>query len=498
MFTDPLDVLLFFSVTTPLVGWIGYKVGHVKIRELYAIAGLIVSALLLIRLYDSVQQSGVVVVVAIKSFPPPLGVCLAVDSLGIFMAAVYVLLATAAAIFSTRYMEHDTGLTEYYTLLLVMIAGMIGVVFAGDFFTLFVFWELMCLSSYVLVAFRKQRWEPVEAGFKYLVMSASGTATILFAMSILYGLTGTLNFAYLSTSLATAPSNPWLYLSLAMVVIGFGIKAAMVPLHTWLPDAHPAAPSPISALLSGVVIKSGAYGMIRVLLLIFAPSNYHWQMVLAIFAVLTMFVGNLMALLQDDIKRLLAYSSIAQMGYVLFGLAIGTLYGLTGAIFHILNHAIMKGLLFLCAGAFIYRTETRSLEELAGIGRKMPLTAVVFTIGALAIAGVPPLNGFMSEFIIVMAGIQGGMTVFSALMIVNILFSVGYYLRIIQIIVLKAPTEKANMAKEAPAEMLLPMIVLGVLCVLIGIYPGPFVDFAGKAASAALNTQIFIHAIIGK
>jgi proton-translocating NADH-quinone oxidoreductase chain M len=497
VFTDPLDALLFFSVTTPLVGWIGYQIGHVKIRELYAIAGLIVSALLLVVLSDGVQKSKVVVV-TIKSFLPPLGVCLTVDSLGIFMAAIYILLATAAAIFSIRYMEHDTGLTEYYTLLLVMAAGMIGVVFAGDFFTLFVFWELMCISSYVLVAFRKQRWEPVEAGFKYLVMSASGTATILFAMSILYGMTGTLNFAYLSTSLATAPPNHWLYLSLAMVIIGFGVKASMAPLHTWLPDAHPAAPSPISALLSGVVIKSGAYGMIRVLLLIFAPSNYQWQMVLAIFAVLTMFVGNLMALLQDDVKRLLAYSSVAQMGYVLFGLAIGTLYGLTGAVFHILNHAIMKGLLFLCVGAFIYRSETRSLGELAGIGRKMPLTAVIFTIGALAIAGVPPLNGFMSEFIIVMAGIQGGMMVFSALMIVNILFSVGYYLRIIQIIVLKEPTEKVTIAKEAPIEMLLPMIVLGVLCVLIGIYPDPFVAFAGKAASAALNTQIFIHAITGK
>jgi proton-translocating NADH-quinone oxidoreductase chain N len=449
--------------------------------------GFSVTAYFLYELYREVSVKGVLLVTAQLPFSPYFGAILEIDMLSVFMAVIYVMLGLLAAAYSIRYMERDTGLTEYYTLLLGIVAGMIGVVFAGDFFTLFVFWELMSLTSYALVAFRKKRWAPIEAGFKYLIMSAAGGATILLAMSFLYGMTGTLNFSALATRLNGIAPNEWLYVTLTLIIVGFGIKAAIAPFHTWLPDAHPEAPAPISALLSGALVQTGAYALIRVLLPVFGSMQNLWQMALMIFAVFTMFLGNLMALLQDDIKRLLAFSTIAQMGYILFGFSTASQQGLTGSFFHIMNHAVMKSLLFLSAGAFVHQVGTRSLRKLEGIRRTMPVTSILLAIGAIAIAAIPPLNGFWSEWMIVLAGVEADMLPFSALMIINILISVAYYLRLIYVIVLKEPTPVAEKATKAPFSILIPVLVLAAICIVIGIYPGPFISLAEAAAKAALN-----------
>jgi len=287
-----------------------------------------------------------------------------------------------------------------------------------------------------------------------------------------------------------------------MVVIGFGVEAALVPLHFWLPDAHPEAPSPVSALLSGVVIKTGGYALLRILFLVFPSVQMSWQLILAIAAVVTMTVGNLMALLQEDLKRLLAYSSVAQMGYVIFGLT--TLYGVTASLFHVMNHAIMKGLLFFCAGCYVHMTGTRDINELSGVWKRMPVTTVAFTIGAFSIAGIPPFNGFLSELMLVTAGIKAGtqpaqsyMSIFAAIMILNVLVSVAYYLRLVQTFVLKKESSKVEKAREAPFSMLVPISLLAFLCILIGIYPYPFLSFAESAANAVLQASSYISAITG-
>lgn len=482
MFTLPIDTLIVFTVTTPFVGWIERKLHQKIISGIYAAVGFALSGFMLYQLSSQALSSPMVVPIHAGVFEA----CLRVDALSVFAAAIFLAMGFLVTVYSLKYMERDTGLSLYYTLLLAMITGMLGVVAAGDFFTLFVFWEFMCIPSYVLVAFRKQQWEPVEAGFKYLVMSSAGSATILYGMSILYGLTGTLNFAQLSVVMTSAAANVWGYVSLAFILIGFGVKASMFPLHTWLPDAHPAAPSSISALLSGIVIKAGAYGIIRTLFMIFLPSRFSWQIALAVFAALTMTYGNFAALLQKDIKRLLAYSSIAQMGYILFAISTTTSYGLTAGLMHTMNHALMKGLLFLCAGAFIYRAGTRNLDELKGIGHKMPLTAVIFTVAALSISGVPPLNGFVSEFMIVYAGVNAGMLAFTVVMLINILLGFAYYLRLIKIIVWSTPTENVKKVKRAPTLMLLPMALMALSCIIIGLYPAPFIEMASKAAQAVI------------
>ncbi len=496
MFTPPLDALLMFMVATPAVGWVAYKKGYRKVQGIYASASLLVAAYFLYGLYKEVAENGIVLIVG-QPFNLPLRACLEIDMLSVFMAFLYIIIGLFATAYSIKFMERDSGLTEYYTLMLGMIAGMTGIVFAGDFFTLFVFWELMCLTSYALVAFRKQKWEPIEAGFKYLIMSAAGSATILLSMSFLYGMTGTLNFAALAESLPNAASEGWLYITLALVIVGFGIKAAIVPFHTWLPDAHSAAPSPISVMLSGVMVQTGAYALVRILPLVFGSMQSAWQMTLVVFAVFTMFGGNLMALLQNDLKRLLAFSTIAHMGYILFGFAIGSQEGLTASLFHVINHAIMKTLLFLCAGAFIRQTKTRDLRKLRGIRKAMPITSVSFAIGTIAIAAFPPLNGFWSEMMIITAGVRAEMIIFSALTLTNMALSVVYYFRLIRIIILEKPTKVSERAAEAPVLMLIPIVILALLCILIGVYPGPFIGASSKAAEAVLNIEAYVDAVLG-
>lgn len=423
---------------------------------------------------------------------------LQIDLLSAFLILPILIVGFTASLYSASYMSHDTGLTSYYTLLQAMILGMIGVVASGDFFTFFLFWEIMSISSYALVAFRKDRWEPVEAGFKYLVMSSAGSALILAAIAILYGVTGTLSFGGISLSIKTSglTLDPWLLIAVSFLVVGLGVKAAIAPMHTWLPDAHPAAPSPISSLLSGVMIKMGVYGLIRFYLL-FQPLHRYWSPLLMILAFLTMFTGNLTAMFQTDIKRLLAFSSIAQIGYITFALSIGTPSALSAGLLHVLNHALMKGLLFMAAGAFLHATGSRDIAVLEGIGRRMKLTGVLLSIGLIAIAGIPGLNGFVSELLIVFAAVESRLYLQTALLILNFVISVAYYLRLLQRIMVRDPKGVAAEAQEAPASMLTGMIILAALCIFIGVYPAPFISLAESAGRAALDIGSYIRPLFG-
>lgn len=491
MFTPLLDVLLLFTIVTPLIGLLVRKMKHNWILRVYTISAL-VSSFILIPIFYSKVLDGNVITVALGGSVSPVEFCLKIDLLSLFMTMIYLFIGVVVSVFSIR--DVKRGLTGYYTVLLGMVAGMVGVTFAGDLFILFIFWEVMCISSYALVVFRREEPESVEAGYKYLIMSGAGSITILFALSFLYGVTGTLNIAYVSTSLINANRNAWVLIALTMIIAGFGLQAGMVPLHTWLPDAHSAALSSISAVLSGIMVKTGVYGLIRVLLVVFASLYATWQITLALFAVLTMFVGNLLALLQDDIKRLIACSTIANIGYILLGVAVRSQASLTGSLFHILNHAVVKALLFFCAGAFVYETKTRSLKELAGIGRSMPITSSFFIVGVLSLTGIPPLNFFWSELVIISSGVEAGMATFSLLMILNLSLSAVYCLRMIQTVALKKSTTKSKKAKEAPLPMLIPITVLVFLSILIGLYPGPFWKLAEAAAKTALNYISYIEA----
>jgi len=489
----PLLVLLLGGLISLMVGLLSEKIGVAKLREVWMI---IVSAATLGSVYYlnlSVQKAGVIVI-SIWGQLPPLGGCFEIDTLSIFMSGSIAVLGFLVAVYSISYMEHESRLTEFYTLMTFMMAGMTGVVMAGDMFTLFVFWELMGLSSYVLVAFLKSKWGPIEAGFKYLVMSATAGAFLILSMAIIYGMTGTLNFAFIADSLRGAAASPWIIALFSTLVVGFGVKSAIVPLHTWLPDAHPEAPSPISALLSGIVIETGLYALARVLFLIFDPGIL--KLPIAFLAVLTMTLANVMALLQSDIKRLLAYSSIAQIGYMLVGLAAGTTYGFMALFLHIFNHSMMKGMAFLASGSIVYETGTRDINSLRGIGKMMPVTSISLFIALLGLGGVPGTNGFISKYHLFSAAFGSGLGWLGIMGVLNSALSMAYYIRIMQVL-LASPKEGLK-ANEAPILMLTVTMAMAAIIVILGIWPAPLISFANSASQSLVEgLSTYIGAVLG-
>jgi multicomponent Na+:H+ antiporter subunit D len=358
-----------------------------------------------------------------------------------------------------------------------------GVTLTGDIFNLYVFFEIMCISSYALVAFRR-KLESVEASIKYMIVSSLGTTFLLLGIALMYGLVGSLNIVDLAEKLAviratTDPLPMIVVLMLALFVTGFGIKIAMVPLHFWQPDAYQAAPTSIAVLFSGATATVGLYAMVRVAYVMFGALAI--GAMLAILGVVTMVGGGLMALVQRDLKRLLAYSGISQMGYILLGIGIGTALGIQGGLFHLLNNALMKMLLFMCAGAIIYRVGTSNLDELGGLGRNMPITAGLFMIGALAISGVPPFNGFASKWTIYVAGVQAGLPIYTAIAVIISALTLAYFLRAINSMFLGQQPEHLRNTREAPLPMLIPMFILVGFIILLGVMPWLGIDIVTPA-----------------
>jgi proton-translocating NADH-quinone oxidoreductase chain N len=407
---------------------------------------------------------------------------LRMDALSIFLALIALVLGTIVCLYSVIYMQQDKGQEYYYPLLLLMVAGIVGIGLATDFLILYLFFELMSIPSYALVVFRRHEWMAIEAGMKYIVMGAVGSALAFFGISLVYFQTGTVTFSYLIGMLG---NTPILQAALIFLIIGFGVKAAIVPLHTWLPDAHSAAPSGISAMLSGIVIGAGFFTMLRSLL-VFTGTGFAVGELLIIIALLTMSVGNLMAFSQlwhkqSDLKRILAYSSIAQMGYIVLGIGVGLAYGIRvgfeGGLFHIMTHAFMKGLAFLCAGAIIHQLGTRYLDEMEGIGLSMKVTGFAFALSLLALAGVPPLSGFMSEWMVFSAGILTygvigfwGVAI-AVIALLNALLSLGYYLPIIKTMYLPAERKTVSKARDPSVIMMLAICILAGLTIVLGVWP---------------------------
>jgi proton-translocating NADH-quinone oxidoreductase chain N len=404
------------------------------------------------------------------------------DALSAMMSIVALGLLSAVSLYSVKYMEHDKGTDLYYPLLLLMVAGIVGITMATDLIVLYVFFELMCVPSYALVAFRKDDWNAVEAGLKYIMMSAVGSVIALFGLSLIYMDAGTLSYDGLVGVLSSGPTAK---AAILMLIAGFGFKAALAPLHTWLPDAHSAAPSGISAMLSGIVIQAGLFTLMKALL-VFSGTDVGYGALLVVMALITMTVGNIMAYVQfayqkADIKRILAYSSVAQMGYIALGIGLGLEYGVRsgfeGGMFHIMTHAFMKGLAFLCAGAIIHQLGTRDVKCMRGIGHSMKITAFCLAIALLSLAGAPPMSGFMSEWLVFRGAMDtspiiGAWSVaIIGIALFNTLLALGYYLPIIKSLYLGGKTKEAVMAKDPPAYMLAPIVALAAATVVLGIWP---------------------------
>jgi len=397
------------------------------------------------------------------------------DHLSLLLGFTAVILALMVAIYSYRYMEHDLSQDKYYPLLLIMTGAIVGLGASTDLFNMWVFFELMCVASYILVSFRKERWESLEAGFKYIVMSATGSMCVLLGIAIVFGYTGSLDLLTLKTRLMIGSGIP-LAFAAVLFIAGFSVKAALVPFHSWLPDAHSEAPSGISAMLSGVVIETGLFALLKTLFALYF-LGLDTGSVLIVLGVISMFFGNLMALSQKRIKRMLAYSSIAQMGYIVLGIGIGMHYlsvaGMEGGLFHVITHAGMKGLAFLAAGAAIHYCGTVYIDDLSGLSKKMPILALVFAVACLGLAGVPPLSGFMSKWMIYLSGITAGGKgyILSAFAIFNSVLSLGYYLPAINRMYSSKQSGFVTAAKHPPVSVMAPLVLLALSVIALGVWP---------------------------
>jgi proton-translocating NADH-quinone oxidoreductase chain N len=408
------------------------------------------------------------------------------------------LLATLVVIFSFHYMANEAHEEKYYALFPIMTAAMIGLGCTRDLFNLWVWFEAMAISSYLLVAFYHDQPNALEAAVKYLVQSSVGSLLVLIGIALVFAQTATLDLAQVRQLLAGSGA-----ISLAaggLFVIGFGVKTALVPLHTWLPDAHSQAPSGISAMLSGVVIESGLVAMLRALGSVSAASS-SWGALLLMFGAINILVGNLMALRQKEVKRLLAYSSVAQVGYMLLGFGVALAYGITdgaaGGFFHLFNHAMMKGLAFLAAGALLYALHVSKgshdplvLDDLNGAATRYPLTAFAFSIALLALGGLPPLSGFMSKWQVLVAAGEVRTTPMLWLIIfagLNSVLSLGYYAPLVNRMYRRKPSETVQAGNPVAAVMALPMVVMTLIVVAFGFWPSLISWLSAPAASSLLS-----------
>lgn len=328
------------------------------------------------------------------------------DALGLFLSLIAAMVWVLASIYALEYITSKKTLFNGF--LLLSLYGMLGITMTANLYSLLIFFEVFSVASAVLVM-HEGTPEAQRAAFQYLFISIVGSVAIIFASAAIFSQTGSLDL--MGRGLPGLAGHPLLVLFFWLLVGGFGVKAGIFPLHMWLPEAHPIAPSPASALLSGVMIKAGAYGVIRVIYGIFGielVANLFTGKLLLGLAVFTMIFGSVMAITQSELKRLLAYSSVAQIGYVILGIALLSDAGLTGGVLHIFGHALMKGALFLAAGAIIHQTGLRNLADLSGIGKRMPLTMTAFTLSAFSMIGIPPFIGFWSKLYLALGALQAG------------------------------------------------------------------------------------------
>lgn len=480
------------------------------VRNILAVGTAAIAFAEIVALIKPVMIDGKVISYWMGNWEPvngyAIGIGYEIDQLNLFFALLVVSTFLFSGIYSLKYMERDHHLGHYYTLYLMLSGSVLGLVLTGDIFNMFVMIEIMTFACVALAAFRSQQKGALEASFKYLVIGSMGSSFTLFGITLLYAQCHTLNMAQLSSILSTT-HTPTTTLALGMLVAGFGVKAYLVPFHTPAADSYTVAPASVSMMFSGMVNKAGVYGMIRLLYIIFrSMDSTAVQTLLTVIGTVTMFVGVTMALSQHDFKRLLAFHSISQIGYVITAAGLGTALGLTGGLFHAMNHTLFKGLLFLCAGAVFYATGSTNLDELGGLSKRMPKTTICFLVGAFSIAGLPPFNGFASKWMIYQATYEKAVTTghigYALVTVVALVVSVmtlASFIKVTQAVFFGQTPLTCRKAKEVPFAMRLPMWIMSVLCLLTGVcYEQVNKYLLTPAVKAAFGVTNYIDKMMGQ
>lgn len=482
---------------------------NAKVRNTVVFLAMLVSLVLILALIQPVLLEGQVINYWLGNWEPvegwAIGNSLEVDALSLFFALIVVVAVFVSGVYSFFYMSHDDSLVNYYTLFLMLSGSVLGLVLSGDLFNMFVMIEIMTFTAVALTAFRNHYEGALEGAFKYLVVGSLGSTSVLIGIALLYSQLHTLNLAQIASLLPTA-SSPVILIAFAFLFVGFGSKAFLFPFHPLAADAHAVAPASISLMISGVLTKCGVYGIIRLCYCLYQNMDQPFvQYFVTGVGVISMFVCVTMAFNQHNFKRLLAFHSISQVGYVITVIGLGSALGMSAGLFHAMNHTIFKGLLFLTAGAVQHATGSLDLDELGGLSKKMPGTCALFLIGAASISGLPPFNGFASKWMIYQATFQKAgetgnfffVVVCVAALITSVL-TLASFIKVAQSVFFGQLNPKFAHTREVSLGMRIPMWILAALCILPGLFPDQVQQWLlTPATQAAMNASGYIDAAMG-
>ena len=481
--------------------------GNRTARNILALLSITASLAFILALVKPVMWNGEIISYWMGGRVPAggyaIGIALEVDALSLFFALLVSVAVFVSGVYSIQYMRHDDNEREYYTLFLMLGGGVMGLVLSGDLFNMFIMVEILTFAAVALTAFRNTAKGALEAAFKYLVVGSIGSTCILVGTSMLYAQAHTLNLAQLA-QVIPGNLNTATKVAFALLFVGFGTKAFIVPFHPLAADAHGAAPASISVMISGVLTKSGIYGIIRLTYFLFQTMNLGTMQFLLVFiGSLSMFICVTMALAQHDFKRLLAFHSISQIGYVLTAVGLCTALGVSAGLYHAMNHTLFKGLLFLAAGAVLHETGTTDLGKLGGLSKKMPHTTVLFLIGAFSISGIPPFNGFASKWMIYQATYQKavesgniGFLLVTIIALVTSVLTLASFVKVSQSVFFGQLPKELENVKEVSFGMRLAMGIFALLCVLTGLFPNLVTTYITEpAAKAVFSVAQYISAM---
>lgn len=496
---------LFSAFITPLLSRL-----HHRVRDAFVIIVLAVTEILAILLAQHIYAQGIMTYVFGADIPSltteiPIRIVFEVDGMSIFMVLISFTIALVAAVYSASFFKKEDGLDRYYTLLLLMTAGMVGMELTGDMFNFFVFLEITSIASCALIAFWIDRERSLEAAFKYIVISAIGALFVLMAVGFLYGQYDALNIAMLAKNIQFTFVDK---VALVLLLAALAMKAGIAPMHMWLPDAYGEAPPSVTIAIVATT-QASLYGVLRVCFTLYGKgieinmATIGWLLVGL--GLLTIFIGVTMALIQKSFTRAIAYAAVGEVGYMIIGIGTGLAAGLQdhamvalkGGVFHIFNDVLDIGLLFLVAGAIIYATNEWDLNNLGGLARRMKYTTVFFLIGLLAVAGMPPMNGFASKILIYESTYQLN-PIISIVAILSSILLLAIFVRIFYSLFLGPELPHLKDVKEVPRGMLIAMSILAILILIIGLFPGYFIQTVVDPAVAALgDSTAYINAVLG-
>ncbi len=430
---------------------------------------------------------------AMGGWAPPFGIEFRIDAANGFVLLLISVVGAVIMPYARRSVGAEISRRNqawFYTMYLLCLCGLLGVSITGDAFNAFVFLEVSSLSTYALIALGKDR-RALLAAYQYLIMGTIGATLYVIGVGLLYTMTGSLNFVDVAARIADMETTRPILAAIAFIMVGLSLKLALFPLHVWLPNAYAYAPSLATAFLAATATKVAVYLMLRFLFTVFGLhatfENLPLTEIFLALSIAAMFGASIVAIFQENVKRMLAYSSVAQIGYITLGIALANQTGLTGGIVHLFNHAMMKGALFLVLGAVAFRLGTVKIEELAGLGRRMPVTMGAFVVAGLSIIGTPGTAGFISKWYLAVGALEQGMWWLVFLLVASSLLSVVYIGRVVEVVWFRPLSEKAEGAREMPLDMLVPTLILVAATVYFGIDTSLTADIASSAASALLE-----------